>query len=269
MSSGVLKLNNTNFEVWILLVEALMTRKGIEEVGFGRVPRPETGLSSKGVKDWERKNKEARAEILLHVEEDQLAHCFSLVASEIIEELTRVHRARGLATCLALRRRFLTMKKRADQPMSQWVAEVRNLAQRLHGIGVTVDDEDIILTLTMGLLAAYDTFVVTLDATPAQELDLYEVISRLLNKESRHVAVAAAEDKEVVTAAVARAAGPKRAKPSSTAASQNLAHITYYNCGNKGHYQANCLERRAEAAKVAEAKAAISEKMIVEIDGGW
>ena len=117
MASGVPKLNNRNFEVWLLLIEALMTRKGVEDVGMGRHTRPETGPNSKGVKDWERKNKEARAEIMLHVEEDQLAHCFSLVASEIIEELTRVHRARGLATRLALRRRFLTLKKLSDQPM--------------------------------------------------------------------------------------------------------------------------------------------------------
>lgn len=70
MSSGVPKLNRTNYEVWVQLIEALLTRKGLDDVAFGRAPKPLTGPNSKGVKDWERKNKEARAEIMLHVEED-------------------------------------------------------------------------------------------------------------------------------------------------------------------------------------------------------
>ncbi|KAI0693234.1 hypothetical protein BC835DRAFT_1276352 [Cytidiella melzeri] len=109
--SDVLKLNNKNYEVWCVLMEVLMTRKGIKEVGVGDTPMPLTGPNS----------------------------------------LQRVHRARRLATRLALRRTFLTMKKKNDKPMAQWIADVRGVAFRLRGIGVTVDDEELILVLTMGL----------------------------------------------------------------------------------------------------------------------
>lgn len=230
------------------LIEALLTRKGLDDVAFGRAPKPLTGPNSKGVKDWERKNKEARAEIMLHVEEDQLTHCFSMVASETLDELERVHRAHGLATRLAYRRRFLTMKKKADQSMSAWVAEVRTLAQRLRGLGVSVDDEDIILALTMGLPRTYDMFVVTLDATAADDLNLHIVISRLLNEESRHAAVATAEEMERdEEAAVAAALKPATSK---------LERITCFNCGNKGHFQANCPHPRDNALKGSTTPAA-------------
>ena len=71
----------------------------------------------------------------------------------------RVYRARGLATRLALRRRFLTMRNKASMPMSQWIVEVRNLAQRLRGIGVSVDDEDVVLVNVNDVfLRSFDQF---------------------------------------------------------------------------------------------------------------
>lgn len=160
-----------------------------------------------------------------------------------------MHRAHGLATRLAHRRRFLTIKKKSDQSMSAWIAEVRTLAQRLRGLEVSVDDEDIILALTMGLPCTYDMFVVTLDATAATDLDLHAVISRLLNEESRHAAVVTAEEleKEEEEAAIAAALKPAASK---------LQRITCFNCGNKGHFQANCPHPRADVPKTSPAPVA-------------
>jgi hypothetical protein len=56
---------------------------------------------------------------------------------------------------------------------------------RLIQIGVEVSDEDFILVLTQGLPAAYETFVVSLDATDPSLLTSEHVISHLLNKEVR------------------------------------------------------------------------------------
>ena len=172
------------------------------------------------------------------------------------------------------------MKKMTEQSMSDWIAEVRLFAQCLHCLEVTIEDEDIILALTMGISHVYDMFIVTLDATPADQLDLHTVISRLLNKEFCHIIIAAAEEEKQEEATVTAALKP--ATPES-----KLLHITCYNCGNKEHYQANCPHLRTEVAEVAFTQAAMamrttsiiaasafvepvpSTARIVEIDEGW
>ena len=99
-------------------------------------------------------------------------------AAKIWTELECVHRAQDPATQLALCQKFLMMKKEKGQPMSQWIADVWLAAFHLWAIGVQIDDEDLILILTMGLPPFYKTFVVALDATPAHDLTLDNVILR-------------------------------------------------------------------------------------------
>ncbi|KDQ55340.1 hypothetical protein JAAARDRAFT_110450, partial [Jaapia argillacea MUCL 33604] len=139
-------LNDTNYAEWCVLMEALLVRKGL----------------------W-----------------DVLPHVRSAVVTEVWETLKAVHRARGFATRLALRRRFLTAAKKDSQSMVSWIADVRRNAFKLEDIGVKVEDKDLILVLTMGLPPAYETFVVSLDSTPPDDLILEFVIARLLNEEAR------------------------------------------------------------------------------------
>lgn len=143
------------------------------------------------------------------------------------------------------------------------------LAFRLRGIGVNIDDEDPILVLTMGLSPVYDTFVVSLDATPANQLLLDDVIARLLNEELRHTH---SNDSETHKASVARAPSTR----SDATRPPGLSHITCFMCGVKGHFQANCptcsKSKRASDADGA-ASAALEEiyaahtTCVVEEDG--
>jgi hypothetical protein len=48
-----------------------------------------------------------------------------------------------------------------------------------------ITDIDLIITLTQGLLDRYDPFIVSLDATPIDQLNVNSVIVHLLNEESR------------------------------------------------------------------------------------
>ncbi|KAJ6470923.1 hypothetical protein C8R45DRAFT_762484, partial [Mycena sanguinolenta] len=64
---------------------------------------------------------EARAELILRVEDGQLAHMTARDPMEVWENLERLHRAAGFATSLALRRKFLTAKKMAEETMEAWI----------------------------------------------------------------------------------------------------------------------------------------------------
>ena len=140
--------------------------------------------------DWRKKRSkkkiaEAYAEIIVRVEDSQLAHMRSRHPEIVWDTLAQVHRARGLATRLALRRQFLTSVKGAEEIMSAWVGRVKLMSHRLEDIGVDISDEETILTLTMGLNKSYDSFIISLDTTPPEQLTLEHVISRMLNEEVR------------------------------------------------------------------------------------
>jgi len=47
--------------------------------------------------------------------------------------------------------------------MSLWIVEVHQISFQLTQMGVSVDDEEIILVLTMGLPPSYQTFIGTLE----------------------------------------------------------------------------------------------------------
>jgi gag-polypeptide of LTR copia-type/Zinc knuckle len=226
------KLNEKNYVDWRYMMEALLVEKDLWDVVDGTEGRPAGSDNSKAVRAYVKKQQVARAKIILHIEPSQLPHARFSDPTEIWENLEQVHRARGFATRLALRREFLYMKKRDGQVMNSWIAEVKNTAYRLDAAGVAVIDEDIILTLTAGLPESYSTLIVTLDNLSPNDLTLPNVITRLLNEEVRQNAH---EDVVELSGPVysVQDAKNKKIKPP-------LSEITCYNCGKKGHYKSTC-----------------------------
>jgi hypothetical protein len=78
---NMLKLNNENYEIWKILMEAILVCKQLREVTIGLLQRPAGPPNA--VRAWDRKNQEARAELQLAVEWDQLLHMTAHDASEI------------------------------------------------------------------------------------------------------------------------------------------------------------------------------------------
>ncbi|KZT12178.1 uncharacterized protein LAESUDRAFT_624585, partial [Laetiporus sulphureus 93-53] len=61
---------------------------------------------------------------------------------------------------------------------------VRKMAADLEYAGVKVEEEDMVLGLTMGLGEHYDQLVVTLESIPPEQLTVANVTARLLNEET-------------------------------------------------------------------------------------
>ena len=186
--SSMLKLNEENYGNWSMMMEAVLVRKQLWDIVNGEKMRPVGSENSAPVKNFIKKQAKACAELVLAVESSQLPHLHNLDPAKIWEDLKNIHEARGLSR-LTLRRKFLWLSKAEDQPMQNWIAIVRHTAFHLTQIGVEVSDEDFILVLTQGLPAAYETFVVSLDATDPSLLASEHVISRLLNEEVHQLAI--------------------------------------------------------------------------------
>ena len=137
------------------------------------------------------------------------------------------------------------MTKGESQTMQAWIAAVKHIAYRLNRTSIPPDvmldeqlkswikareEEDLILILTTGLGQEYEKLVVTLDATPHEQLTLDFVIARLLNEELRQTL-------------------PNRIPiPGVSMDLQALAvkdrndrrNVVCHNCNGRGHYKVNC-----------------------------
>jgi hypothetical protein len=255
-NSGFEKLNDSNYGPWKKLLKALLIRKGLWEVVSGDETLPSGSPNTKPVRAFRKRQAEAGAEIILHVEPSQLPFIEDDDPKVVWDALAAMHQARGMATRLTVRRTFWKLEK-GDLTIQAFISEARRLANQLKDIGVTVDEEDIILVLTGGLPPSYDNFVVSLDSTPPADLTLDYVITRLLNEEARQLGtVPTAETSERRNVAFAAAQ-----------AKRNLAFITCFNCQKKGHFANDCPEKKTETAAANTAIDLGSESD--DYDGVW
>jgi gag-polypeptide of LTR copia-type len=178
---------------------------------------------------------DAYAEIVLRVEDSQLAHMHSCNPETVWDTLAQVHHVRGLATWLALRRQFLTSVKGMEEIMLAWVGHMKLMSHHLEDIKVDISDKDTILTLTMGLHKSYNSFIISLDTTPPKQLTLEHVISHMLNEEVCH------DNVEIQGVAVKGKGGgmhgkvrAKKEENVAMAAMQRDGPTTCWNCGKTG-----------------------------------
>lgn len=253
-------LREDNFPEWSVRTEAELIRRGLWALVMSYEDQVPDGLGGKELQSWiekwlagrsKAKMAEARAEIIRRVSDSQLVHLADRDPLVCWQVLMRVHRAHGFATRMSLRRQFYTAKKAPSESMQAWIARIKRLAFRLSHIGVKVDDEDIVLALTMGLDSSYDAFIISLDSTPPENLTAEHVVDRLTNEEVRRSGdmdpgtvggvgklVAAAAQSAYVVAGRSGAMGAGAGGASS--GEVRVSDRSCWRCGQEGHIRAFC-----------------------------
>lgn len=250
------KLNKTNYEDWAPKMEALLEEKDLWEVGCLRVWACGRRNLCTVNKAFTKKQRLARAKIVLYMEVSQLPHTqISKNLKEVWDKLQRIHRSRGFGTLLAIRYHFFSMCKADSQSMQSWVADICHATYILSKADYVVAKIDMILALTQGLPNSYASLVVSLDATPINQLTFESVVIRLLNEETRQHPTATTttatkntvvktevklEDDEALIASAAYRAGFKHAKKSG------LMGVYCHHCGGIGHMRADCPSREVD-----------------------
>lgn len=245
-------LGDANYDKWSPRMEADLIRKNlwdgiIEIIVDPKDKTPEQIAAEFELKKSKRKAQkmaEARAEMVLRVDDGQLSHMRSKDPMEIWANLRDVHRARGFATSLALRRKFLTAKKNDTQTMQAWIGNVQSLAYTIEEAGIPVTDQDKILALTMGLPPSYDAVIINFDSTAPSELTFQSVITRLLNDETRQLS--SALPVPIPTAVIPDTIRIKSEENVAFAANSrgSRSDVTCHFCDKKGHYKTECREKQ-------------------------
>lgn len=238
-----------------MCMEAVLVREGHWDLIMEDLFDVEDIADENEKKAMKKQMAEARAAIILRVEDSQLAHMTNRNPKTVWDTLANVHQARGFGSRLQLRRHFITATIKEGQSMESWIGEVRSLSNRLTAINVKVTDEDMIVVLTASLPSSYTPVVVSFDGIDPGKLTLDFVITRLLNEESRQSAPSSsgAEVKPEDNAAMlAKRAGP---------------NITCFYCGEKGHYAINCPHRKKSPTPTQTAGAAVANDSWWDIEG--
>ena len=257
------KLNDSgNYDMWAYRMEMLLEKMDLWEMIDGSAQAPAAAPGSTAMRKWEKRKRLTKAEIVLKVEDSQLIHTKMDDPALIWTKLQTVHKSRGFATRMTLRRRFHAMAKQEEQTMQSYINQVQELAGKLTDLGSEISDEEAILVLTQGLPDTYDSLIVSLDATPPEALTVDGVIARLINEESRQEP--AREKMKIEGAAFAVREVCSHCQRSGHGKDQcplqknkgkgkvNSSKVECWTCGGKGHMSNRCPNNEMEKANLTQ-----------------
>ena len=255
-------LNHTNYAEWSIRMEAILVRVDLWDLVTGDEVLENNEKDPKKLRDFRKRQAMCKAEMVLRVDDSQLAHINSTDPKAIWESLAKVHRARGFGGRLQLRRHFITATMDEDQTMESWIGEVRSRARRLESVEVKVSEEDIIVVLTAGLPISYTPVVISFDAIEPEKLTLDFVITRLLNEEARQAGPAIKGENE--TQSAMRAEKINKSDPG--------VGVQCFYCLETGHYSSACpaklkenqARENAGRQKLKELKASLAASNRIE-----
>lgn len=172
-------LNNSDYPEWAIRIEAILVQEGLWSL-----VKPTAEEKDKHIQD---KMAHAWAEMILHVEDNQLVHMISPDPMQIWLTLQCVHQAAGFATFLSLRRKFLTAKKSDSQTMQACIGQIQGLAFRMEHAKIAITNQDKILAITIGLPPSFNNVIINFDSMSSETLTLDLVIACLLNEEVQQI----------------------------------------------------------------------------------
>ncbi|KAH0580484.1 hypothetical protein H2248_001983 [Termitomyces sp. 'cryptogamus'] len=168
------------------------------------------GLEVKRIK---KRMAEAKATLILSVEDAQLAHITDPNPYTIWDNLAKA------------------------KPWRPGLEKSALLPTALLPINISTSDKDIIVVLTASLPPSYETVIISLDAIKPEELTLNFVITCLLNEESCQNLTC------TTTTATTLKSGEKPGLDTMTATKKTGSTVTCFYCGGIGHFTASCKTR--------------------------
>ncbi len=222
-SVRIAKLNQDNYAVWCKQIMFLLTSKDLDEA----VLQDADWLSEGTVAEKKAKarvDRKALALIGLAVEPYFLSVLDGCeTAKEAWLALENVYRTKSTARLLQLSRELVGLQKGAGESLAMYVSRAKSIRDQLIMGGQAIEEKEVAWRVLIGLPEEYG-MVATLLENSEKELELEEVMARLLPVEQRNLA-----KEQKVEALYTRRSQNKGKK-----------EIECWECGKTGHIKRDC-----------------------------
>src|ERR1700730_235741 len=146
----------------VLLYGDVTHKVGVWSIIDGTETAPMGSLNSKAVRAWRTRVDSALNEIIGGVTDGQLIHTrVSRDPKEVWERLKSVHESQGLGNLVATWQKFFQMKKSDDISVQTHVATIREVTERLTGLGDKPSEALMVAVLMLSLPESYGALIVS------------------------------------------------------------------------------------------------------------
>ena len=247
------RLDVDNYATWKSRMKFLLISKGLWAAVSSTDANPETDLK-------------ALAQIGLYVKEHHLPlleRCTT--AKEAWDKLESVYQAKSNARKLQLRKQLTQLKMGPGEPLSKYVARAKDIQDQLRAAGHEISDQEVTWSVLAGLPEVYDTVVTVLETTSDKDMNLEDILPKLLQVEQRQSAERA--DERALYAKPmggfggrpgsrpggrpggGRPGGKPNGRPGKFGGQNGSIKGPCFYCGKKGHTKAECYKRRNDEAR--------------------
>jgi hypothetical protein len=177
------KLDASNYHTWWTKMRAILIAKDqwhVVDDGGG-----DEGEETRRTDAWKKSDQKALSSIYLMVNDSELTHIEECTtAADAWRKLNEVFEAKGIMRRVLLKRNLLSVRYEDNGSIQEYVNEINKIARQLKDIGAAVSDEDVALTLLIGLPSSFDHLITSLEVQD-KTLTTHYVQGILLQHEAR------------------------------------------------------------------------------------
>ena len=259
------KFGGDDFHLFSVKMKMALIAADLWAVVNGDETRPSgsDAAVAKAQQAWDQKSQKGLAIIALSLKDNilmSLGIAGMRSGAEAWSKLQATYAQQSTTTKLFYRQRFAQLRMEEGEDVLLFVNRVTATVDEMKAAGVSVDEEDVVVKLLLGLPRSWSALVTALETVDSKQLTRDFVVSRLLHERVKQRELGAGHESALLAVRPAAAApwsGQQRKKQQQHGKPKAEFKGECYNCGKQGHVMRDCKSKKAtdsgRAAQPAQA----------------